>query len=311
MVTAVDLRAAHDQVYHQSASNACTAHALTNALEAMYENAGQVKRFSRAWIWWWSRVNSGRAGQDVGAVFADLRFAMEQKGVVLESEHPWNGSAFNPPPSGLQASTARISFRGVAPDVDTIKRRLCLGVPTVIGMELSTDWWSLYGQKNWRTNSYNVNAPDAGIRHAMCIVGFDDSVERFLIENSVGPSFADGGFFGLPYEHLNSRISAECSGVDRIYGFHPKKAEDFVAIPYLLNGGDYVNFLAKNKPRFKAMLDTALNTQGVQAVIDIASEWFITDKLIENMFLWDRGAVRLFQEQNPDLDWSKFPWAEL
>lgn len=292
-------------------SNACTAHAWANALEAMYENAGEVKRFSRAWIWWWSRVNSGRAGQDVGAVFADVRFALEQKGLVEESVHPWNGSALNPPPTGAQASVTQIRCRGVAADVDSIKRLLCLGVPVVIGMELSTDWWSLYGQKNWRTNSYNVNAPYAGLRHAMCIVGFDDAAGRLLIENSAGPSFADGGFFGLPYEHLRSQIAAECYAVDRIYGFHPKKVEGYVSIPYLLSGGDYTTFLTKNKPRFKAMLDTALNTQGVQAVIDIASEWFITDKLIENMFLWDRGAVRLFQEQNPGLDWSKFPWADL
>jgi hypothetical protein len=36
--------------------------------------------------------------------------------------------------------------------------------------------------------------------HAVTIIGYDDEAERFLVENSWASTWADGGFFGLPYK---------------------------------------------------------------------------------------------------------------
>ena len=44
VLPAIDLRSDIETVYHQSGSNACTAHAVVNALDAMYDAAGQSKR---------------------------------------------------------------------------------------------------------------------------------------------------------------------------------------------------------------------------------------------------------------------------
>lgn len=80
----VDLRSNIEQVYNQSNTEACLAHAPTNALDAFFDNIGQSKRVSRAWIWWWIRENSGRAGLNVGGTFNNLKYALEEKGIVLE-----------------------------------------------------------------------------------------------------------------------------------------------------------------------------------------------------------------------------------
>lgn len=307
MTSFVDLRSNIETVYHQAGTNACTAHATVNMLDAMYDSAGDSKRFSRAWIWWWSRVNSGRAGQDVGAVYNDLKFALETKGVILESQQPWTDRAANFPPKDAVSVVGKITTVRVAISVDAIKARLVFGYPVVIGMEMVSDFNSLYGQRDWRKTKFNTNSSFTGTKHAMCIVGFDDSCERLLIENSYGPGFADGGFFGLPYSDLRS-VGEELWTVSRIYGFHPKKAEDHVAIPYLLVAQDYTDYLSHNKPRLRSAILRAFETGGIQAAIDICKAEGVTDKLLENMFSWDRFSVRKFQEdpKNAGINWDGF-----
>lgn len=310
LLPAVDLRSGIESVYHQSGSNACTAHAIVNCLEAMHDNAGQSKRFSRAWVWWWSRVHSGRDGQDVGASFGDLKWAMETHGVVLESQHPWTGYAANFPPQGLSSALGKITFIRVALGVDAIKRKLCLGLPIGIGMDLSSDFNSLYGKKNWRTHAYNVSAPAVN-QHAMCIVGYDDAAGRFLIENSYGPSFADGGFFGLPYEDL-LKVSAECWSIDRVEGFQIKPVEGYVSIPFYLPPADFVQHYVGNKPLYKAEIDRLAATEGVQAIINFSREHHINDRMLENMYHQPRGTLRQSYEASKDqFDWSGFLWTDM
>lgn len=307
---AVDLRSSIEQVYHQSLGNACTAHFIVNCLEAMFDNAGQSKRFSRAWVWWWSRVHSGRAGQDVGADFSNMKWALETHGVVLESQHPWTGQAANFPPAGLTSVLGKIKFIRVAFEVEAIKRKLCLGLPIGIGMDLSSDFNSLYGQRNWRTHTYNVRAPMVN-RHAMCIVGYDDAAGRLLIENSYGPSFADGGFFGLRYEDL-PYVTGECWSIDWIEGFQPKPAEGYVSIPFYLPPSDFQQHWAANKPIHKAEIDRLAATEGVQAIIDYVRARHINDRMIENMYLQPRGTLRDSYEASKEVfNWDGFPWTEM
>lgn len=309
-MNAVDLRSDIETVYHQSNTNACTAHAVVNALDAMYDHAGRSKRFSRAWVWWWARSNSNRAGLDVGASYADLKFALEKKGVVTEEAHPWTGVAFNPPPEGLTATTKVISFLPMLANVDDIKRKLCLGVPVILGMTVHQELYSLFGAKDWRTHKYDVRAHAIGSDHYVCIVGYDDTAGRLLIENSWGPGFGDGGFFGLPYEDF-IHVQRECCTIDRIEGFAPKKVEGYVSIPYLLSNQDTGAFASKNRHRLMQMLAEALQSGGYSAVLGLCREWHITDKHLEHLFKWERGAVRAFREANLTLDWAGFPWAEL
>jgi len=309
LLQAVDLRSNIDTVYMQSSTNACTAHAVVNALDCMYDNAGQSKRFSRAWVWWWSRVNSGRAGLNVGASFTDLNAALEKNGIVLESAHPWKTDAFNPPPKGLVGQTG-VTFEVMRTSVPDIKRKLCLGIPVVIGFTIHQDFYSLYGKKDWRLHQWDITKNDTYSDHAVCIVGYDDAANRLLVENSWGPSFGDGGFFGIPYIDL-PKIAREVWTIDRIYGFHPKPVENFVTIPYLLDANDNGFYTAKNKACLKQESAEALATGGVQGLINWCVANWVTDKHLENLHSADRGLVRSFQEANPTLDWSKFPWMQL
>jgi C1A family cysteine protease len=38
--------------------------------------------------------------------------------------------------------------------------------------------------------------------HAVLVVGYNKKTERFLVKNSWGPSWGQGGYFTLPFEYV-------------------------------------------------------------------------------------------------------------
>ena len=59
----------------------------------------------------------------------------------------------------------------------------------------------LKDNKNWKTHDWDNKSPSGG-GHAVVIIGYDDATQRFLVQNSWGPNWADGGFFGFPYQYF-------------------------------------------------------------------------------------------------------------
>jgi hypothetical protein len=60
--------------------------------------------------------------------------------------------------------------------------------------------------------------------HAVACIGYDDDSQRFLCENSWGPKWGDGGFFGIPYEYFSAK------SVLQAFAF-TKLPVDFVPVP--------------------------------------------------------------------------------
>ena len=167
------------------------------------------------------------------------------------------------------------------------------------------------------TKSDSINLPGSpvgfyvGGAGDVALVGYDDAAGRFLIENSYGPGFADGGFFGLPYEDL-LKVSAECWSVDRVEGFQIKPVEGYVSIPFYLPPADFVQHYVGNRPLYKAEIDRLAATEGVQAIINFAREHHINDRMLENMYHQPRGTLRQSYEASKDqFDWSGFLWADM
>lgn len=303
----VDLRSNIDAVYHQGSTGACGPHSVVNALEAMHDNAGTPKRFSRAWLYHWAQAHAGRIDSMLGTDFDGLASALSENGAALESEWPWDNLHQTPPIK--KAGLTGITLKRTLWNIDEVKRLLCLGVPVVFAFNCQQSFYDLRDQKDWRTHSWDSFGPVSSYDHYVCIVGYDDAAQRFLVENSWGPEWGDGGFFGFQYGSFRSGLHA--FHVDRIYGFHPRPVEGFMTIPYLLTTTDNSEFTFGNKQNLIELLTSALSEKGPQGVIDTASKWRVSDKHIEHLFRWDRGTVRKFQEANPSLNWAGFMWATL
>jgi hypothetical protein len=61
------------------------------------------------------------------------------------------------------------------------------------------------GDTKWDYHSWDTTGEVLG-SHEVLIVGYNDKTGRFLAQNSWGPRWADGGFFGIPYDMIGKIV---------------------------------------------------------------------------------------------------------
>lgn len=315
----VDLRSNIDQVYDQGSNAACGAHAYKNALEAQLDRVDPAQcttpivpgtRYSRAWFWWWVRVYQGFPASNSGTTVETARKTFAENGMVTEEAWPWD-KAYTTPPDSLKPSLTGIYSieRSPVSHIDHIKRLLCHGVAPVLLFSVKTGIMSLANNKNWKTHDWDFQEGEYFGDHFVTIVGYDDESQRFLVENSWGPNWADGGFFGIPYSKIfTPGFYNNISHIDYIKGVKFKPVEGFMTVPYFLLPQESNAFVTASNAALKNLLVQSYATGSIQNVINTCKEWGVSDKHLEMIMKWERGTVRGFQEANPDIDWTGFVW---
>lgn len=294
----VDLRSAYDQVYDQGPDPSCGPHAVTAALDAMYEHAtGKPHRFNKGQVWHWSRLWLGFAGQQVGSTFESLEKALRINGAVADGQ-PYDSTG-----PAHQLVRTELGNDGVA----AVKRLLCMGVPVIWLMTVTDGFTKQTGP--WQKHHWAWPAESRG-EHFVAIVGFDDDCQRFTLENSWGPSAGDGGYFGLPYAYLTKPgLMQGIMHIDRAPVL-PKPIEGYaMTVPVMLTA-DRAAFADRAS---KALMDhlTAKMLEGVPQLIAECKRWGVSDKHLEALAGWQRGSVRGFAQENPGLDWAGFVFDQL
>ncbi len=92
-------------------------------------------------------------------------------------------------------------------NVSDIKNALGLGHPVIVSYYL---YDSFYNAWNWNKGNWTSFSPDEnqdGL-HAVVIVGYDDSSQRFKVQNSMGPG-GDEGFFWVTYSMVIDSVFNE------------------------------------------------------------------------------------------------------
>lgn len=305
----VDLRSSIDTVYDQSNTGACGPHSLVNALDTMFDNAGHSKRFSRSWLYWFIRVWQGLPGADIGSTYESIKITLKENGIEYEEKWPWDNVGRAPLYTVGSIKTAGYSpVQFMFPN--DIKRLLCMGYPVIYRFKPNQDF--MYGQntrfnKNWKTHTWDITGDPVG-DHYVCIQGYDDETQRFLVENSWGPDWGDGGFFGLPYDFFNhpAVFSGACGFINKIDGFTPVCVKDYMSTPMYLNSIEAYEFVSRSKEPFKAMLMAEFARAGIQGLVDMCKTWGISDKHLELIAGWERGAVYKYKVDNPQVNWDGF-----
>lgn len=174
--------------------NSCTAQALCGAVEMLQGRAGlPQQRLDRVALYHRERRMLGTINEDSGAILAD-GVAVLRAGYEPERSHSttWGPAWTADPPRRPVDAPQLVNAEPLSLDVPTIAWELASGHPVAVGVQITAQW----------------DAPAAAIAeprgtsrggHAVLLVGFDQSDGTWLVRNSWGEGWGDGGYARLSW----------------------------------------------------------------------------------------------------------------
>ncbi|MGZ4397769.1 MAG: C1 family peptidase [Gaiellaceae bacterium] len=205
--TKVDLRPQLPPVYDQGQLGSCTANAIGAAFEYDQLQEG-LKDFtpSRLFIYFNERAVEGTIASDSGAQIRDGMKSIAKLGVCDEKTWPYDIATFTEKPSkqayaeGLKHLA--LVYRRVLGNLHQMQGCLASGYPFVLGISVYESFMSPQVAKTGEVPLPARNEQLEG-GHAVLAVGYDDSVQRFIVRNSWGPKWGLKGYFTIPYTYLS------------------------------------------------------------------------------------------------------------
>jgi C1A family cysteine protease len=210
----VDLRPQMTAVENQGETSSCVANAVAGAYEYLVkqhlgEDAYDV---SRLFIYYNARRASGCEGEDGGSIISDAISGLREHGACSEETWPFDeGAVLDEPHGEAYEEASQFLVEDVLQVPTTLEAwRTCLaeGSPIVFGISLfnSFDNHRKKGLVPLPTNKETARESHSG--HAMLCVGYSDPDKLFIVRNSWGTDWGDGGYCYIPYSYLlNSKFN--------------------------------------------------------------------------------------------------------
>ncbi len=204
----IDLREKCPPVYNQGQTGSCTA----NAWAAAYEFLRPSWMPSRLFIYFCERAYENNTGNDGGAMLRDGAKALSDFGTCSENTWAFDEKMVTAQPNNesyIEALQNKIKeYQSLTNDVDTLKQCIGEGLPFVFGFTVyssfESDAVAKTGIMPMPLNSERVLGG-----HGIMGAGFDDSKNAFIIRNSWGTDWGDGGYFYMPYDYISSKLASD------------------------------------------------------------------------------------------------------
>lgn len=204
---AVDLRTTGNlpPVWDQGRLGSCTGNALASMFFFVDKKQGQLPFLpSRLFIYYNERKEEGTVAVDSGAMIRTGIQTIVQTGVCVDPLWPYDITKFAETPPDITYIDAKRHvasvYRRVSQNED-IKSCLNEGYPVVCGISVYDSFESQEVANSGLVPMPKNNEARVG-GHAVLIVGYDAT--NFLIMNSWGPAWGQGGFFWIPQEYILS-----------------------------------------------------------------------------------------------------------
>jgi C1A family cysteine protease len=201
-----DLRAGCPAVYDQGDLGSCTANAIGGAIEF-----DQMKQKlpsstpSRLFIYYNEREIEGSIDSDCGAQIRDGIKTVASDGACPEIMWPYVEENFATPPPEQCYRYARlhpaVQYDRVMQDAGHLRACLAAGYPFVFGFTVYESFESDAVARSGMVGMPLATETEVG-GHAVLAVGYNDSVQRFLVRNSWGSGWGVGGYFTIPYGYV-------------------------------------------------------------------------------------------------------------
>lgn len=206
----VDLRTYASPIEDQGQLGSCTGNAIAGAIELIDKKNNKRLDVSRLFIYYEERVLEGTINYDAGAYIRDGIKVCYTKGAPLESLWPYNVRKWAAKPSTAAYTDAlkrKVTGYQRCANFAAVKNALALGNPVVIGFDV----YESFEQGTWQlaNGSGLMPYPNTATEqllggHAVLIVGYNDSTQRFIVKNSWGTAWADKGYFYMPYQVIQN-----------------------------------------------------------------------------------------------------------
>lgn len=210
--TKVDLRPNCSPVEDQGDIGSCTGNAIASVIEYLYRKAKRTVDVSRLFIYYEERLLEGTIGYDSGAYIRDGIKVVNKKGAPLESYWPYVERKFTYKPTQTAYTDAlkrkAIAYQRVA-DFNGVKSAVAQGYPVVIGFDVYASFESEEVARTGQMPYPNTATEELLGGHAVVIVGYDDSTQKFIVRNSWGSSWGDKGYFYMPYQVIKNTSMSE------------------------------------------------------------------------------------------------------
>ncbi|MHA3112902.1 C1 family peptidase [Acinetobacter sp. ANC 4193] len=218
----IDLRQFCSPIENQEQLGSCTANAAIGMLEYFERRTfGKHIDGSRLFLYKVTRQLLGFTG-DSGAYLRDTMKAMVLFGVPPEKYWPYDPERFNDDPTPFCFSYAlnyqaieyfRLDLSGMSTQkvLVNIKTKLAAGLPSMFGFSVYSSMPTSGDGKGEVPYPTQGDSLQGG--HAVLAVGYDDSKKigntkgAFLIRNSWGTQWGDGGYGWLPYAYVENGLA--------------------------------------------------------------------------------------------------------
>ena len=204
----VDLRPHMPPVYNQHHLNACSANAIAAALWFEERHRHRNPRHpspSRLFIYFTQRAMEGIIAHNDPVQLRDGYKTVAKLGVCSEHMWPYDVRRFRRRPLNAcyQMAEEHKAIRYARLDHTLTSMRACLAdqQPFTVGVELHKTFKS---QLVRQTGVVPLPAGDDKVLggHAMLVVGYFDDSRHFVVRNSWGSTWGDGGHCYIPYSYL-------------------------------------------------------------------------------------------------------------
>jgi hypothetical protein len=204
----IDLRPFCTRVENQGQLGSCTSNASVGALECLYKKRdGRAEDLSRLFVYFNARRMKGRIAEDSGCQIREAMASILAFGVCRESTWPYNIEGFANEPWQQAYSEAQqygaIQYALVSGSKGAISA-LSEGCPVVFGTTIPSRCYeeaATTGIIPQPTEEERKATPESA--HAMLIVGFDQSEQRFIVRNSWGEEWGDRGYCTMPFNVID------------------------------------------------------------------------------------------------------------
>jgi C1A family cysteine protease len=201
--------------YDQGKLGSCTANGI--AFCYVFDELKQHNKVpfmpSRLFIYYNERLIENSVSDDSGGEIRDGIKSLQTYGVCDESIWPYNAPLFTTKPEQLCYTEAKNckGLRNLKIDFskDTtkearanhLKRALKSGYPVVFGFQVFASFESDEVAKSGIVPMPQPNEESVG-GHCTVLVGYSDITNTFLVRNSWGPLWGDGGYFHMPSDYV-------------------------------------------------------------------------------------------------------------